>query len=86
MTNLNQQLEVLADLRLKLKVQVASAAAMVSAKARKFHAEVSGATTLEYGLLLASIGIPSYFIIHNTLLFLLDYYQMMTAVNALPFP
>ena len=52
----------------------------------RFHSDTSGSTTLEYVLLLAAIGFPSYVIITHTLSMLLDFYQMMTAVNALPFP
>lgn len=46
----------------------------------------SGATTLEWALLLAAIALPSYFILSVALAMLVDYYRMMTTLNALPFP
>ena len=46
----------------------------------------SGATTLEWALLLAAIALPSYIILRIALATLVDYYRMMTLINALPFP
>lgn len=46
----------------------------------------SGATTLEWALLLAAVAIPSYYIMTMALETLLGHYRMMTALNALPFP
>lgn len=45
-----------------------------------------GATMLEWVLLLAVIGLPSFFIINVALNALIGNYQMMTTLNALPFP
>ena len=45
-----------------------------------------GATSLEWALLLGAIAIPSYLIITTLLRTLVGYYQMMTTLNALPFP
>jgi len=53
---------------------------------KNIAADQSGATTLEWTLLLAAIGIPSYFIIRMLLLIVADTYRMNTALNALPFP
>lgn len=41
---------------------------------------------LEWVLLLAVIGLPSFFIINVALNALIGNYQMMTTLNALPFP
>ena len=48
--------------------------------------EEQAATTLEYALLLAAIGVPSYWAIKAALAALVGHYQMMTTINALPFP
>lgn len=53
---------------------------------KKIVVDQAGATTLEWTLLLAAIGIPSYFIIRVLLLIVADTYRMNTALNALPFP
>jgi Flp pilus assembly pilin Flp len=53
---------------------------------RRAAADESGATTLEWTLLLAAIGIPSYWIIKVALATLINHYQMMTTINSLPFP
>lgn len=55
-------------------------------KRKAFHAEQSGATMLEWALLLAAIGLPSYWIIKLALNTLVAHYQMMTTINSLPFP
>ncbi len=49
-------------------------------------ADESGATSLEYALLLAAIAIPSYWAIKFALAALTGHYQMMTTINSLPFP
>jgi len=46
----------------------------------------TGATALEWTLLLAAIAVPSYWIIKLALDTLIAHYQMMTTINALPFP
>jgi len=48
--------------------------------------EESAATMLEWALLLAAIGLPSYWIIKLALNTLVAHYQMMTTINSLPFP
>ncbi len=48
--------------------------------------EDSGATTLEWALLLAAIGLPSYFILQACLGILVDHYRMTTTLLALPLP
>jgi Flp pilus assembly pilin Flp len=53
---------------------------------RQLADEQSGATTLEWALLLAAMAIPSYFIIATALETLLGHYRMLTSMNALPFP
>lgn len=58
----------------------------VDSPLKTIAADQSGATTLEWTLLLAAIGIPSYFIIRMLLLIVADTYRMNTALNALPFP
>ncbi len=45
-----------------------------------------GGHTLEWTLLLAVIGIPSYLVITMLLSALAGHYQMMAFVNSLPFP
>lgn len=52
----------------------------------RLSTDQSGATTLEWALLLAAVAIPSYYIIALALETLLGHYRMMTALNALPFP
>jgi Flp pilus assembly pilin Flp len=46
----------------------------------------SGATTLEWALLLGVIGLPSYALIRVALEALVGYYQMVVMLNSLPFP
>jgi len=53
---------------------------------RRLHRDRSGATSLEWVLLLGVIALPSYFILKMCLLFLLANYRMMTFINAMPFP
>ncbi len=53
---------------------------------RKLLSDQNGATTIEWALLLGAIAIPSYFIILMALNTLMAHYQMITTLNALPFP
>ncbi len=53
---------------------------------RKLAHDQQGATTLEWALLLGVIAIPSYYIIQASLSALVAHYQMITTLNALPFP
>ncbi len=46
----------------------------------------SGATSLEWALLLAAIAIPSYYVFATALAALLGHYQMITTLTALPLP
>lgn len=46
----------------------------------------SGATMLEWALLLGVIAIPSYWIVKLGMNVLIGHYQMITTVNGLPFP
>jgi hypothetical protein len=54
--------------------------------ARRLRRDESGATTLEWALLLAVVAIPSYWIFKTCLNMLVDYYHMMSMLNSLPFP
>lgn len=57
--------------------------------ARRWRAALddqTGATTLEWALLLAAIALPSWFIIRTALATLVGHYRMMATLNALPFP
>jgi len=47
---------------------------------------MGGATTLEWCLLLAAIGIPSYVIFTLSLQTLVAHYRMIVMLNHLPFP
>jgi len=49
-------------------------------------AEQTGATMLEYSLLLAAIAVPSYWAIKFALDALIGHYRLMTLLNAMPFP
>jgi hypothetical protein len=53
---------------------------------RKLWREQTGATTLEYGLLLAAIALPSYVIFKFALKILVYQYGMIVQLNSLPFP
>jgi len=53
---------------------------------RQLTQNQDGATTLEWALLLAAIAIPSYYITQTALSALIAHYQMVTTLNALPFP
>jgi len=52
----------------------------------KLLADQSGATSLEWALLLAAIGLPAWFILNGALNLLVAHYRMMTMINSLPFP
>jgi len=53
---------------------------------RRMLRETDAATTMEWALLLAAIAIPSYYTIRLALMSIVGHYQMMTALNSLPFP
>ena len=46
----------------------------------------TGATTLEWVLLLAAIAVPSYWIVRLAIMTLVGHYQLVTTMNGLPFP
>jgi hypothetical protein len=56
------------------------------ARLRRLADDQSGATTLEWTLLLAAIAIPSYWLVKICLAYMVDYYRLMTTLNSLPFP
>lgn len=56
------------------------------ARSRRWLADEAGSTTLEWTMLMAFIGIPSYWIVKMCLNYMADYYRLMTQVNSLPFP
>lgn len=53
---------------------------------RRLLADQRGANSIEWALLLGVIAIPSYYIIQAALSALVAHYQMITTLNALPFP
>ncbi|MDD4891197.1 MAG: hypothetical protein PHU85_14845 [Phycisphaerae bacterium] len=62
---------------------------MNAGRSRKWtavFADESGASMLEFTLLLAAIGIPMYVIIRIGLAVLIGQYQMTTFLNGWPFP
>lgn len=52
----------------------------------RLHRDATGATALEWTLLLAAIALPSYAIIRIGLATLVAHYEMITTLNGLPFP
>ena len=64
--------EALANMRRRLKTAA--------------HRDETGATTLEWALLLAAIALPSYWLMQLAMNVLIGHYRMMTTLNALPFP
>ena len=53
---------------------------------RRFWADQDGATSLEWALLLAAVAVPAYWLMTAGIDLMIGYYQMMTTLNALPFP
>ena len=53
---------------------------------RPLWVDQRGATSLEWALLLAAIAVPSYWLMTAGIDLMIGYYQMMTTLNALPFP
>jgi hypothetical protein len=53
---------------------------------RALARDENAATTLEWGLLLAAVALPSYYTIRLALATLIGHYQMMSLINSLPFP
>lgn len=56
------------------------------ASPRALLTDEQGTTSLEYVLLIGAIAIPSIYLFDLTVSALVAYYQMMTSLNALPFP
>jgi|GEM_PF-4809885 len=54
--------------------------------ARRLHKQTSAASTLEWVLLLAAIGLPAYWIISMALAALTGHYHMITTLIHMPFP
>jgi hypothetical protein len=52
----------------------------------KFHSDTLGASTVEWALLLAAIGLPSFWIFSVILNAIAELYKMVTFVETLPFP
>ena len=63
-----------------------SALRVARLRLRRLHRARRGATMLEWCLLLAAIGIPSYFLFAMGLAILAEHYKLITTMNALPFP
>ena len=61
-------------------------ATRLARKLRKLLANQRGANSIEWALLLGVIAIPSYYLIQAALNALVLHYQMITTLNALPFP
>lgn len=53
---------------------------------RALWADERAATSLEWALLLAVVALPGYAAVRLALAALAGHYQMMTTINALPFP
>ena len=59
---------------------------MVCQLRRSCLADDQGATTLEWALLLAGVGLPSMYIFTLLLQLLVAHYQLTTTINSLPLP
>lgn len=53
---------------------------------RRLHRDRSGATMLEWALIVAAIALPSYVIIRMGVAMLAAHYRMATTLNEMPFP
>lgn len=54
--------------------------------AHVMHGDQNAATTLEWALLLAAIGLPAVLLSRLALNILVGHYQMQSLINSLPFP
>jgi hypothetical protein len=52
----------------------------------KFHGDIAGASTVEWALLLAMVGVPSFWLFSVILQAVAELYRMVTFVETLPFP
>jgi len=52
----------------------------------KLHRDESGATMLEWSLLLAAVGIPALMLIIIGLRIMAAHYDLVTGLNQMPFP
>jgi len=59
---------------------------VLSEQIREFHRDLAGASTVEWILLLAAVGIPSVYLFRILLNALAELYRMVTFVVTLPFP
>jgi len=60
---------------------------MTLSKAKLFHGDTGGATTVEWVLMLCVIGLPTVsFLLYVALPTLADYYRMVVFLETLPFP
>ncbi len=50
------------------------------------HADDRGATALEWALLLVVMAIPAYVLFSLGMAIMVEHYQMVSSLNALPFP
>lgn len=55
-------------------------------KQKSLWQDESAATSLEWTLLLAAVALPGYVTVRLALSALVGHYEMMTTINALPFP
>ena len=59
---------------------------MVNRSHHRNERSESGATTLEWALLLGATALPAYWILRISLNMLIEYYRMATTLNGLPYP
>jgi len=52
----------------------------------EFHGDTAGASTVEWALLLAMIGVPSFWLFSVILKAIAELYRMVTFIETLPFP
>ncbi len=55
-------------------------------RARQLHADAAGQMTVDWALVLAAVALPMYFVCAICLKLLVSQYQMVTFLQALPFP
>lgn len=54
--------------------------------ARRAHADEGGASSVEYLLLIALVGIPSLLLFRALLALMTEYYRMVVFIETLPMP
>ncbi len=55
-------------------------------RCRAFPADQTGATTIEWALILAGIGLPLAWVFYVCVIGLGEHYRMVTFIETLPFP